>query len=211
MTRSFFAQRNFDDKSILVDLFNSFEAAAAAAAESAEIKRREVEAQEVVAVAAEEKKEEEERRELKRRSSVDRKGKGRASPVDGEARSSVSDAAADEEETDQEVTAEDTPYHRASQPPISPRTRHSRRLGGSASLRLGSSPRQRDPTNGEEEEDGGGAPTSPPLEEKERAAEESGEMYMGECEEPVFYGRSFRLLACWLKRRTRAFLSCPLH
>lgn len=34
VTRSFFAQRDFDDKSILVDLFNSFEAAAAAAAAS---------------------------------------------------------------------------------------------------------------------------------------------------------------------------------
>lgn len=197
MTRSFFAQRNFDDKSILVDLFNSFEAAAAAAAESAEIKRQELEAQE--------KEEEEERRQkeeemegLRLKSSMDRKGKGRASPVGEEASGAVDDAAVDgegrepREEASPAAAAAETPYDRASQPPISPRTRHSRRLG-SASLRLGSSPRLRDPTG--DEEDGGGAPTSPPLEEKERAAEESGEMYMGECEEGEQFSRRRSLLA----------------
>lgn len=201
MTRSFFAQRNFDDKSILVDLFNSFEAAAAAAAESAEIKRLELEAHELALTAAAEEEEEREgeERELKRKSSMDRKGKGRAaSLVDGEPSTPVVGDEPDQEVSAAAAAAEDTPYDRASQPPISPRTRYSRRLGGSASLRVGSSPRQRDSTGqAEEEEDGGKAPTSPPLEEKERAAEESGEMYMGECEEraPVI-SRPFVSIAC---------------
>ncbi|TKA52108.1 hypothetical protein B0A53_04768 [Rhodotorula sp. CCFEE 5036] len=198
VTRSFFAQRNFDDKSILVDLFNSFEAAAAAAAESAEIKRLELEAHELALTAAAEEEEEREgeERELKRKSSMDRKGKGRAaSLVDGEPSTPVVGDEPDQEVSAAAAAAEDTPYDRASQPPISPRTRYSRRLGGSASLRVGSSPRQRDSTGqAEEEEEGGGAPTSPPLEEKERAAEESGEMYMGTSLRELVYRFRFKTL-----------------
>ena len=150
----------------------------------------------LTAAAEEEEEREGEERELKRKSSMDRKGKGRAaSLVDGEPSTPVVGDEPDQEVSAAAAAAEDTPYDRASQPPISPRTRYSRRLGGSASLRVGSSPRARDSTGrGEEEEGGGRAPTSPPLEEKERAAEESGEMYMGECEELVMTAGRFACL-----------------
>ncbi|GAA5867817.1 hypothetical protein JCM3774_005866 [Rhodotorula dairenensis] len=192
VTRSFFAQRNFDDKSILVDLFNSFEAAAAAAAESAAIKHREREAQEEAAAAADRAEQQQQQQQQQQRKETeepertaatraDRKGKGRSEEGD----MSVT------EETSAEVAATSSDLDPAapSSRPVSPWTRPAR-LGSASSLRgVGSTRPPRSTDSGHDE-----PPTSPPPEEKERAAEESGEMYMGTSLRELVYRFRFKTL-----------------
>ncbi|GAA5991714.1 hypothetical protein JCM10908_001104 [Rhodotorula pacifica] len=221
VTRSFFAQRNFDDKSILVDLFNSFQAAAKAAAESAQLKREEREQREL-----EEEAREEEERQRERKAAVDRKGKGRATDADtggdgagdghGDGGAGAGDGspgvlAQSSNDSDSASPAPvpssspsppptTTPFDRASQPPVSPRTRTSR-LNSAESASASASRRQRfrSSTNSTDKEPRGSEPEaeppgSPLPEEKERAAEESGEMYMGTSLRELVYRFRFKTL-----------------